>query len=100
MSRKLAFVLLALLCTALIYAIPTIAVGCSGLPGDANDDGQVIGGDVTFLVNYLHLGGKEPPCPEQADANGDCVIDDADIVYLINYFSGQGPAPTFCRQQP
>jgi len=96
MSRKFAFIALALFCLAVIYTAPIIATECSGIPGDVNNDGLVIGGDVTYLVNFLGRGGPPPPCMDQADANGDCYVTFADVTYLVNYFRGIGPAPKFC----
>jgi len=96
MSRKFLVIGLAIVCLAILYSAPIIANACSGMAGDVNDDYQVIGSDVTYLVNFLHRGGPEPPCYEQADANGDCFITDADVVYLVNSLNG-GPAPVFCE---
>ena len=63
------------------------------LPGDANGDGQVIGSDITYLVNYFK-GINPPPDPFLAgDANGDCAVIGSDVTYMINYFRGIGPAP-------
>ncbi len=80
---------------------------CDFYAGDANGDEQVIGGDVTFLVQYL-AGNNTPPsncfcrCPSpdlfyaSGDANGDCVITGSDVLYLVNYFRGIGQAPKAC----
>ncbi len=63
------------------------------LPGDANNDGRVIGADVTYLVQYF-AGNNPAPDPFYAgDANGDCSIIGSDVTYLVNYFRGIGSAP-------
>ncbi len=68
------------------------------LPGDANMYNglwppQVIGGDVTYLVNYFRGVEACQPCPLDdfwcsADANGDCNIIGSDVTRLVNYFRG------------
>jgi hypothetical protein len=61
--------------------------------GDANGDGQVIGSDVTYLVNYFR--GLVPrPYPDgRGDANADGQILGSDVTFLVNYFRGIGPPP-------
>jgi hypothetical protein len=62
--------------------------------GDANRDGNVNSADVTYLINYLFVGGP-PPVPSKAgDANHDSVINSADAAYLINYLFVGGPPPS------
>ncbi len=67
------------------------------LPGDANMYAvtawppNVIGADVTYLVNYFR--GISTPCLldgfyASADANGDCSVIGADVTYLVQYFRG------------
>jgi hypothetical protein len=84
---------------------------CSYTPGDINGDGNVIGSDVTYGVNYFRDIGNPPPdsCwnePEQgwtyssADANGDCQFIGSDITYLISYFRGVHPEIQWCPQTP
>jgi hypothetical protein len=61
--------------------------------GDANGDGQLIGSDVTYLVNYFR-GVVPRPYPDgRGDANGDGSILGSDVTYLVNYFRGTGPPP-------
>ncbi|MCP4582839.1 MAG: hypothetical protein GY839_14610 [candidate division Zixibacteria bacterium] len=81
------------------------------LPGDANMYNRgwapmVIGGDVTYLVNYFRGLPTSPPCPLppdmfwcSADANGDCLVIGSDVTKLVNYFRGMGD-PTFCPTYP
>ena len=90
-----------------------VGVGPSGpvcykyVPGDVNMYNgswppQVIGGDVTYLVNYFRGIPSSQPClmynPSaiiapvclwaSADANGDCLIIGSDVTKLVNYFRG------------
>ena len=64
------------------------------ITGDVNNDQQVIGSDVTYLVGYF-LGIESPPPIEingffpGADVNGDCQNDISDVVYLVKYFLGR-----------
>ena len=62
------------------------------IPGDVNGDGQVIGSDVTFLVNYFRCLATPPFEVDgfypAADVNGDCQIIGSDVTYLVNYFRG------------
>ncbi|MCP4582838.1 MAG: hypothetical protein GY839_14605 [candidate division Zixibacteria bacterium] len=68
------------------------------LPGDANMyNGSwppgVIGGDVTYLVNYFRGMPASQPCFldsfwGSADANGDCNIIGSDVTKLVAYFRG------------
>jgi hypothetical protein len=77
------------------------------LPGDANMSAgvwlpQVIGSDVTYLVNYL--GGTAPGCDLNGfycsgDANGDCQVVGSDVTALMNYTRGLGPI-SYCEDYP
>jgi hypothetical protein len=72
------------------------------LPGDANMavglwPPEVIGGDVTYLVNYYRgmsdpcmLGGLLESFYAAGDANGDCQTIGGDVTWLVNYFRGLG----------
>lgn len=90
-----------------VDSIEVISYCADAVAGDANGDGSVLGGDVTFLVNYFQ-GSVTPPdscmCPDNflyhaADANGDCSVLGGDVTYLVNYFKG-GSAPEFCTDCP
>jgi len=83
---------------------------CDYLPGDINGDGLVVGGDISFGVQYFS-GNVDPP-PDScwndstnswlyaaADANGDCRFVGGDITFMVNYFGG-GIAPRWCPQTP
>ncbi|MCP4583428.1 MAG: hypothetical protein GY839_17605 [candidate division Zixibacteria bacterium] len=68
------------------------------LPGDANMFNgqwppQVIGGDVTYLVNYFRGMETNVPCFldgfwASGDANGDCLVIGSDVTKLVSYFRG------------
>lgn len=62
-------------------------------PGDANGDGNVIGSDVTYLVNYFRGLNSIPNPPMAGDANGDCRLIGSDVTYLVQYFRGLQQAP-------
>ena len=74
--------------------------GYEYLPGDANMYNgswppEIIGGDVTYLVNYFRGFLSSQPCLldgfwASADANGDCSVIGSDVTKLVNYFSGFG----------
>jgi hypothetical protein len=87
--------------------IEIVAPAYAYLPGDANMflglwPPQVIGNDVTYLVNYFT--GATQPCLLDgfycaADVNGDCQVIGSDITRLQNYFLG-GPPPAYCPDYP
>ncbi|MCP4581996.1 MAG: hypothetical protein GY839_10280 [candidate division Zixibacteria bacterium] len=81
--------------------IGAMGVGCYAsvfLKGDVNMyNGQwpptVVGGDVTYLVNYFRSLPASQPCLlggfwASADANGDCLIIGSDVTRLVNCFRG------------
>ncbi len=79
------------------------------LPGDVNGDGLVDISDVTYLINYLQLGGPPPPYSvpgvsppfyAAAGVNGDCVVALNDATPLQSFVGGGGPAPTYCPSYP
>ena len=61
--------------------------------GDANNDGTVNITDVTFISNYMSLGGTAPCNLDSADTNDDGLINVTDLVYLTNWLSLGGPLP-------
>ena len=65
----------------------------SFLRGDANGDGVINSADVSYLINYLFIGGPAPGPFEAGDANCDGSINSADVAYLINYLFIGGPPP-------
>ncbi|MCP4583860.1 MAG: exo-alpha-sialidase [candidate division Zixibacteria bacterium] len=76
----------------------TPSISLEYLPGDVNmANGAwpplVIGGDVTYLVNYFRSLPSSQACLLDgfwcsADANGDCLIIGSDVTRLVNYFRG------------
>lgn len=84
---------------------------CMFVPGDVSGDGNVIGSDVTYAVNYFRSIGSHPPdsCFNEsagawlytaADANGSCEFIGSDVTFLINFFRGSGPPPRWCPETP
>jgi bacillopeptidase F len=61
--------------------------------GDANSDGIIDVGDVTFLIDYLFMECQAPQPLLAGDANCDGVVDIADVIFLINYVFLDGPEP-------
>jgi hypothetical protein len=49
--------------------------------------------DAVFALNYLFLGGNEPPCIEACDSSGDSNLDISDPVLLLNFLFLGGPPP-------
>ena len=80
------------------------------LPGDANMYNgswppQVIGSDVTYLVNYFRALPTNPSCLvggnyAAADVNGSCSIIGSDVTRLVNYFRGSGLIETCPDWEP
>ncbi|MCP4584260.1 MAG: agmatine deiminase family protein [candidate division Zixibacteria bacterium] len=70
------------------------------LPGDVNMYNgawppAIIGGDVTYLVNYFRGLETSPACYldgywASADANGDCLVIGSDVTKLVSFFRGIG----------
>lgn len=82
-----------------------IAVPYYYLPGDVNMTNgvwppEVIGSDVTYLVNFFRGVTTNPACLLSgfycsADVNGDCNVIGSDVTYLVNFFRG-GQAVQYC----
>jgi len=60
--------------------------------GEVNGDGVINIFDITFLIDYLYLGGPAPNF-YAADVNADGDINLFDIVYLIKFLYLDGPPP-------
>ncbi len=73
--------------------VPSLAGSCCSLAGDANGDGRVNIGDVTFIISRVFTAGPPFSCNDEADANGDNTNNIADITYLIARIFAAGPAP-------
>ncbi|MCP4581508.1 MAG: hypothetical protein GY839_07795, partial [candidate division Zixibacteria bacterium] len=85
-------------CDAIIYMMGDVNMYNGAWPP------SVIGGDVTYLVNYFRNIPSSQPCLidgfwSSADANGDCNIIGSDVTKLVNYFRGQGDL-TYCPDSP
>ncbi len=68
----------------------------SGAPfqrGDSNGDGAVNISDPSYNLNFLFLGGPEPPCLAAADTNGDGDVNISDPSYNLNFLFLGGPQP-------
>ena len=92
--------------------IGALGIGCYAdeyVAGDVNMFNgawppTVIGGDVTYLVNYFRSLPASQPCLlagfwTSADANGDCLIIGSDVTRLVLYFRGQGEI-YYCPEYP
>lgn len=68
------------------------------LMGDVTQDGELTLADVTYLVNYVFLGGPAPPLPAAADlkcdGSGDLTL--TDITRLVNLIFLGASAPPLC----
>lgn len=84
---------------------------CIYEPGDINGDGDVIGSDVTYGVQYFRGIGAPPAdsCWDDttsswvyvaADVNGNCQFLGSDITYLVRYFRGQHNSILHCPRFP
>jgi len=65
------------------------------ISGDPNFDHEVNIFDITYLINFLYLGGPPPrPIMETGDINGDATINIFDISYLVSFLYLGGSPPT------
>lgn len=74
-------------------------IGAFGLrlAGDCNADRAINSADVSYIINYLFIGGPPPTPFASGDVNCDETINAADVVYLINYLFIKGPVPcSYC----
>jgi hypothetical protein len=71
--------------------------GASFVRGDCNGDGSFGGetSDPIRLLNWLFLGGTQPPCVAACDANGDGEVEGVvtDAIYMIQFSFLGGRAP-------
>jgi len=82
-----------------VWMTRMISLGGSYYPGDVNNNGDVNGTDVIYLVSNLKTGMPPIQTPLiRADANGDCEVNLVDVSYLVDYFKGRLPAsePGWC----
>jgi len=61
--------------------------------GDSNASGDLNITDGVFVLNYLFLGGPEPPCQDAADSDDNGTLNITDGVRILNYLFLGGPAP-------
>ncbi len=61
--------------------------------GDVNDDGNLDISDLTYMIEWLFLGGPPPPDPSAAEMDLCNGTDIADIDYYLNYMFRGGPVP-------
>ena len=61
--------------------------------GDSNASGDLNITDGVFVLNYLFLGGPEPPCQDAADSDDNGSLNITDGVRILNYLFLGGPAP-------
>ena len=62
--------------------------------GDSNASGDLNITDGVFVLNYLFLGGPEPPCQDAADSDDNGALNITDGVRILNYLFLGGPAPS------
>jgi len=97
--------------TALVCALALALTLCGDLAatdfirGDANASGRVDISDVIAALEFLFLGGAEPPCIDAADSDDSGVLDISDGVNIVSVlFLGTGgipaPGPTACGPDP
>ena len=67
------------------FAVDNVAIICTTLRGDVNDDGEVTISDVTALIDYLLSGDASAINTYAADCNRDKGISIGDVTALIDY---------------
>ena len=63
------------------------------MSGDVDGGGTLDVADVTYLVEYLFLGGPPPVSSDEGDIDCSGGADVADLTYLVNYLFVGGPVP-------
>ncbi|MFH1373724.1 MAG: dockerin type I repeat-containing protein [bacterium] len=89
----LSIILVAAICTltsATIVAADSAPYICGDVDGDGAEPNV---GDLTYLVNYLFVGGSPPPVIEAADVDRSGEINVGDLTYLVAYLFTGGSAP-------
>ncbi|MBI4606318.1 MAG: hypothetical protein HY721_30505 [Planctomycetes bacterium] len=63
--------------------------------GDADGSGSLGIGDAIFLLGYLFLGGRAPPCLDAADSGDSGALDLSDAVFVLEllFLGGREPLP-------
>lgn len=67
---------------------------CCDVAGDADNNGSITIGDVTFIINVIFTGTPLPVCNDAADADGNNSVNIGDVTYLIARIFSGGSAPT------
>ena len=85
----------ALVCVLICWAGSTPALyGAQRFQrGDPNASGDLNITDGVFVLNYLFLGGPEPPCQDAADSDDNGELNITDGVRILNYLFLGGPEP-------
>ncbi len=73
----------------------SIYLGASELvPGDIDLNSSVVDvADVSYLAEYIFVGGPDLPAPNAADVDGSCQVNVGDLVYLVDFMFRGGAAP-------
>lgn len=71
----------------------TECADCCYVPGDADHNGVVTIGDVTFIIAHIFTGGPAPVCINEADADGNGTLTIGDVTYLIQHIFAGGALP-------
>lgn len=56
-------------------------------------DDEIDLSDAIFTLNWLFMGGEDPPCVQAADADGDGLVVVSDPIYTLNWLFDGGPDP-------
>ena len=67
--------------------------GTNFVRGDADASGAINITDGIFVLNFLFLGGPNPPCEDAADADDSSAINITDGIYILNFLFLGGPDP-------
>ena len=67
--------------------------GTAFVRGDADDSGALNITDGIFILNFLFLGGPNPPCSDSADADDSGAINITDGIFVLNFLFLGGPPP-------
>jgi hypothetical protein len=60
--------------------------------GDANASGAVDISDAVYALNFLFIGGPEPPCKDAADSDDSGVVNITDPIYALAFLFQGGPS--------
>ena len=79
-----------------VFVLPAFPCCIDPIRGDVNYDGGLDISDLVYLVEWMFVGGPEPPCFEEADIDGSGISDISDLLMLVDYFYREGPSPAGC----